>query len=286
MGALIMNPLGKFGKIHLSGGLSGRIGRVFHPEGGFTPIAAGAVLTQLIASLKGRGAEILVTGGGFIRIDSPSKVWDNLPQLTELVKDCATNVLTRIPGPDLDLSFGVDVVRGRCRVPGQFGVFIRRGSNVPQVVWKSYPVLKEDISLPGFGTPLGANSPRFVDSSLGTVGLLVCHDAQVFNHRNQALVGRAHSSTPRQFVIECMNNQTRSAEPDVLLDMVHWVEREANTRSFRNSYRAAHEDLPTHPEVFAGFGYARSLVKPELNRAINAMKWPNVETTDVIVEWP
>jgi hypothetical protein len=68
--------------------------------------------------------------------------------------------------------------------------------------------------------------------------------------------------------------------------MVHWVEREVNTRSFHNSYRAAHMDLPTHPQVFAGFGYARSLAGPELNRAINAMKWPNVATTDVIVDWP
>jgi len=280
MGAREGQPLGRSGRVKKLNNQRGEIARVFHPDEGFTPDAAAQVLIQVIGVVD-LNCRLIMTGGGFIKIHA-SGGQSSLNQLATLAQRSASQILERIPAKrSWDLCLGIDVVGGI----GQFAALIRKDAQNVTIIWKSYPVGEEARYLAGFGTVPGARAPRFMQTGLGKTCVFVCHDAQAFNHRSQANVGR-NGLTARGAVVKEMTETFSRERPAVALNLVHWIEKLGNTRTFNTSYRTLYRDYNWHPKAYAAFGYSHTLSSSDLVEAINKMKWPDSPTTDVIVEWP
>jgi len=285
MGARKAQPLGRSGRVRKINGHRGEISRVFHPDEGFTPDSAAQVLSQVIAVVD-PNCRLIMTGGGFIKVDAHCQDWSNLSRLAALAERSASQILEKIPAKrGWDLCLGIDIADGIGQFFGQFATFIRKDAQNVTIIWKSYPVGEEARYLAGFGTVPGARAPRFMQTGLGKTCVFVCHDAQAFNHRNQANVGR-NGLTARGAVVKEMTETFSRERPAVALNLVHWIEKLGNTRTFNTSYRTLYRDYNWHPKAYAAFGYSHTLSSSDLVEAINKMKWPDSPTTDVIVEWP
>ncbi|MCL0037108.1 hypothetical protein M1N15_00555 [Dehalococcoidia bacterium] len=172
--------------------------------------------------------KVVVTGGGFVEIHADGLVarreWRSqkcLERLLAFVEERLTPFTEALGGARRDYVIGIDVlIHGRGI--GQFAVVFVTGK-IESVVWKSYPVDKEADFLAGFGACKGRRSPRFVSTSLGKSLILVCHDAQAYNHLNQARVHRAHSPTPRMRVMDEMRQQMEVERPLWAFNLVHWI---------------------------------------------------------------
>lgn len=219
-------------------------------------------LLKVDALLDSESPQVLlvVTGGGFLEVwlgeQHPPRFWRSEAGLNTLLararKD-AQVVGEGLRGCRRDYVVGLDYVSGREGV-GQFALVLGSGGSA-SIVWKSYPVGREDNTLAGFGTSMGRKAPRVVRTTLGHVLVLVCHDAQAFNHRNIASVGSASAPTPRMQAMQEMARQVASYEPPWVLNLVHQIARLESTRTFRRSYKQIHLDHAWHPKVVGAFGY-------------------------------
>lgn len=93
--------------------------------------------------------------------------------------------------------------------------------------------------------------------------ILVCHDAQAYNHRNQALVNRAYLPTYRAHAIREMDRVMRGSIPKWVFSLIHQIKKEESLKSFQNSYKQIHEDYKHRPTVVGSFGYGRRVHTPE-----------------------
>ncbi len=214
--------------------------------------------------------KLVVSGGGLIEIYLNERFtrrsWkskETLEKLTNLVTERVKQVAETLKGSARDYVIGVDVFDENEIGGGQFAVVIN-GGEIKTTAWKSYPVLDEHNWLAGFGTSKGRQSPRVVTTSLGKTMVLVCHDAQAYNHRNLALVERAQSTTPRGQVIREMDKAMKDSEPKWVFNLIHQIEKEGGLKSFRNSYREIHEDYGRIPNVVGSFGYGQKVKIPEI----------------------
>ncbi|MBI2487588.1 MAG: hypothetical protein HYW01_11690 [Deltaproteobacteria bacterium] len=221
---------------------------------------------------------LVVSGGGFIEIclneHFTRKSWKSkgtLDKLTNLVSERVKPVAETLKGSMRDYVIGVDVFDKNEIGGGQFAVVLNSGE-IKTVAWKSFPVLEEQNWLAGFSTRKGRQSPRIVATSLGTTMVLVCHDAQAYNHRNQALVNCADLPTYRAHAIREMDRVMRGSIPKWVFSLIHQIEKEESLKSFQSSYKQIHEDYKHRPTVVGSFGYGRRIQIPE--RLVELAQFP------------
>jgi hypothetical protein len=210
---------------------------------------------------------LLVTGGGYISLDYP-KNWlsdADLRQpsfLATLHRWTLAEVsdVIRVIGeaPERDFVVGVDVsVNGPG--PGQFALWVGRGGCA--LIPKRFPVGEEVKRLAGVDAPQPVPYPRIVNTRLRPTLLLVCHDAQAYNRRNRGAVLRARKSTSRGRAISELDQARATPGLKWALNVVHWIEGEPNTRTFRISYDQLRTDFTGAIHVAGGFGYGRVAVE-------------------------
>ncbi len=234
-------------------------------------------------------SKLILTGGGYIQIserDAGLNVRKNRLSTFSHVYSQAMKIADRIKeytfGIKRNLVLGMDLIINDFGV-GQFGISISNGM-VLGVAWKSYPVMDEWKWLAGFGMKEGREVPRYVEFDIGTSMILVCHDVQAFNHRNQALVARASHRTPRMDVIEYMDKEVIDKQPDWAFNLVHYIGKPASTRTFSISYKQLGSDYPKRIRSVGSFGYSKS-VKTSLINLASKMQFPsNIVGSLVIVD--
>jgi hypothetical protein len=215
-------------------------------------------------SLLTSGVKLVVTGGGYMEMGHAQlcsdKVWTSekmLGHLTDCVRARMQSVATTLKNSQREFVVGVDVFDTRPKGVGQFAVFFSAGE-VKTIAWKNFPAGEEKNWLAGFGTAKGRNSPRVVSTVLGKAVLLVCHDAQAYNHRNTALVGRACVPTHRQRSIHSMTQVMQSEKPEWVFNLIHQIAKKGSIKSFRNSYIQLNQDHGV-PAVVGAFGYGANV---------------------------
>ncbi|MCL0038731.1 hypothetical protein M1N46_00555 [Dehalococcoidia bacterium] len=234
--------------------------------------------------------KVVVTGGGFVEIHADGLVspdeWRSetglLERLLALVKEPLTPFIQALGCARRDYVIGIDVLIHGLRI-GQFAVVFVTGK-IESVVWKSYPVDKEADFLAGFGTCKGRRAPRFVSTSLGKSLILVCHDAQAYNHLNQARVHRAHSPTPRMRVMDDMRQQMEVERPLWAFNLVHWIRESSNMRTFFTSYKQIATDHNWKPSVVGAFGYDPCVYHQLESLAQKAQYPPNTARCAIVIE--
>lgn len=214
--------------------------------------------------------KLMVSGGGLIEIYMndyfSNKFWraeETLKRLTNFVLGKVKFIAEALKNSARNYIIGVDVFDKHKTGGGQFAVVFSNG-DIKTVAWKSYPVLDEANWLAGFGTSKGRQSPRIVSTVLGKTMVLVCHDAQAYNHRNKALVNRAQSITPRAQSIREMDKLMEDFKPKWVFNLIHQIEKPESLSTFRTSYKQIHEDYKHGPSVIGSFGYGQKIHKPEI----------------------
>ena len=242
---------------------AGPVAQVAHPTSlKWTPRVAADTLVA--ASHKvAHYVRLLVTGGGYISLDYPNTLLSDaeirqpefLAKLHSWTLAQLSDVLRAIgESPGRDLVIGVDVsVNGPGR--GQFALWIGRGGSA--LVPKRFPVGEEANHLAGVDVLRPGPYPRVVKTQLGPTLLLVCHDAQAYNRRNRGAVRRAMQPTSRARAIRELDRARATPGLSWALNVVHWIEGEPNTRTFRLSYNQLREDFTGSIKVAGGFGYTR-----------------------------
>jgi hypothetical protein len=236
-----------------------------------------------------KGVKLVVSGGGFIEINHHqtyiSTTWrspQTLKDLKILVQTKIQPVATALKHSKRDYIIGVDVFDTNDKGGGQFAVLIRKGK-ISAIVWKSYPTVKEDRHLAGFGTDLGLNSPRIVDTNLGKVGkvgkaiLLICHDSQAYNPRSKATASRP----ARLKVIEKMENMIKENNPEWAFNLIHRIDKEGSIKTFRTSYIRIHKKFNV-PSVIGAFGYSED-VREILTKLAEKTQYPNGKASVVVI---
>lgn len=240
------------------------VAQVAHPTSLEWKTSRIAAETLLLASKKvPRDVRLLLTGGGYISLSYPkttlpcssirkadflTKLHDwTLTQLSEVV-----DVVNR--APDHDFVIGVDVsVNGRgC---GQFALCVSRHTRT--LVPKRFPVNDEAKHLAGVDAVQPFPYRHVVNTRLGPTLILVCHDAQAYNHRNRASVQRAKRLTSRGRAIRELDCDRATPGLRWALNLVHWIEGKPNTRTFRTSYSQLRTASKGHMNVAGAFGYDR-----------------------------
>lgn len=211
------------------------------------------------------GVRLVLTGGGFLEFlldeSRTSRRWRSEDTLEDLAQRCLISLAPAFDSLSLsprDYVIGVDFVSGDYGV-GQFAVLVRSGTH-PTITWKSYPVDSEGNTLAGFGTPKGRSAPRIAKTALGTTLLLVCHDAQAFNHRNRALVGRAKKPSARTLIMNEVTLQMDAQQPAWALNLVHFIEKLSSISTFHKSYKQIQQDNAWRPKVVGSFGYDKVVI--------------------------
>ncbi|MCL0048265.1 hypothetical protein M1N20_02305 [Dehalococcoidia bacterium] len=238
--------------------------------------------------------KVVVTGGGFVEIHADGLVarreWRSqkcLERLLAFVEERLTPFTEALGGARRDYVIGIDVLIDDWRIGqfpiGQFAVVFVTGK-IESVVWKSYPVKKEADFLAGFGTCKGRRSPRFVTTSLGKSLILVCHDAQVYNHRSHVLVHSAHGPTPRMRVMDEMREQMEEERPLWAFNPVHWIEKAENMKTFFTSYKQIATDHNWKPSVVGAFGYGPCVYHQLESLAQKAQYPPNTARCAIVIE--
>jgi hypothetical protein len=232
-------------------------------------------------------SKLILTGGGYIQIserDSGLNVRKNRLSTFTHVYSQAMKIADRIneytSGIKRNLVLGLDLIINDLGV-GQFGISISNGKNLG-VVWKSYPAMDEWKWLAGFGMKEGREVTRYVEFDIGTSLILVCHDAQAFNHRNQALVAQASRRTPRLEVMEHMDRDVLDKQPDWAFNLVHFIGKQGSTRTFSNSYKQLGSDYPKRIRSVGSFGYSKS-VKSSLIDIAAKMQFPSNNVGSLVI---
>jgi hypothetical protein len=236
---------------------------VAHPTDiGWTPSEAIECLLRACAKLP-KETRVVLTGGGFISLAYPHTghtlrtvrqvaFLQQLGNWTEKELDAALYAIEQSKN-DRDFVIGIDVfVNGMGS--GQFALWI--GPNGCALVAKRFPVNGEDRYLAGLDAPAPLLGQRIVPTAARPTLLLICHDAQAYNHRNCALVANASWTTPRARAIQELRPLRTTPGLAWALNLVHWVQGQANTRTFSTSYSQMRTDPPSGPQNVAGsFGY-------------------------------
>jgi hypothetical protein len=245
--------------------------------------AMGDILSSVDRELSTKKPEVrlVVGGGGFLEIDQAEPYRFSLNGLIEFVQVNVKPLADILKNSKCEYVFGVDVFDGDDRGIGQFAVVLNKGYQ-KTIAWKSYPVVDEDCYLAGFGTPQGWQSPRFITTLLGQTAVLVCHDAQAFNHRQKALVSRAVRVTPRKQVITEMNRQMEENRPAWIFNHIHQIKKQGSIKTFRTSYKQIHEDYNHHPKVVGSFGYGKKVQNLLESIAQNA-QFPNGSASVIVI---
>jgi hypothetical protein len=239
------------------------VAQIAHPWQSTINSTQAARLLPTIARLLPSSVLLLLTGGGVLTLAraqpglSPRQM-RSAPFLNDLhnwTLNQINGLIATLRQTERDWVVGVDVlVNGHGT--GQFALVITSESS--DLIWKSFPVGDEDQVLAGFGSATGAASPRIVNGRLGRMLVLICHDAQAFNHRQLALVGRARQPTARGVVISHFRNALSSTQCDLVVNPVHWINGPVNAQTFLNSYKHIRTDLKGRPDVVGSFGYRMS----------------------------
>ncbi|MCJ7544228.1 MAG: hypothetical protein MUP47_06635 [Phycisphaerae bacterium] len=229
-----------------------------------------ALLSRLLARMETLcGAEtpsvrVVVTGGGLLELlpstGRPPGGW-GLRAASDRANEAAAAFKEALSQAKRDYIIGVDVFAGP-RTVGQFACVVRQGRE-PVIVWKSFPVGQEANYLAGFGTLDGRCSPRIVETAVGKSLILVCHDAQAFNHRNIGLVRKATQETPRRAAMNEMQRQMQEQQPEWAFNLIHQIDKPGSLRTFSTSYQQIHDDHGWSPCVVGSFGYGQD-VRPDL----------------------
>jgi hypothetical protein len=111
---------------------------------------------------------------------------------------------------------------------------------------------------------------------------LVCHDAQIFNHRTQANVRKGEGQTLRGSVMDCVIEQARKNNVRYAFNVVHAIEKSLSYLTFRNSYNAMCRDLPSNPIAIGSFGFSKE-TREYVFDLCEKMKSENAPETGVIV---
>lgn len=244
-------------------------------------VSMGYVLQLLDERLSSSAPEVrlVVSGGGLIQINHNRrcsyKTWrseEALEELVDLVRERMRSVANALEESKRDFVIGVDVLDAIDTPVGQFAVLVT-GGEIETIAWKSFPVGGESKWLAGFGTVKGRNSPRIVSTALGKTLLLVCHDSQAYNHRNRALILRAHRSTLRTKVINSMTELIKAEKPEWALNLIHQIDKEQSIKTFRTSYTQIHSDYGV-PGILGAFGYGPN-VQAKVARLATRTQYPD-----------
>lgn len=237
------------------------VAQIAHPSSWIIDTTtAEEVLTQVSADLH-PSVRVIVTGGGFLTLEYPrvgvSPRVRRRPDFLDELRAWTHAQVVSLAGAlretsDREFLIGVDV-RVEEQGSGQFGLWVGRDETV--LVSKRFPVGHEEEYLAGVDTTEDTSGPRIVRSSLGRVMILVCHDAQAFNHRNLANVGRAQRTTRRSRAAAEIARHIETNRPSWVFDLIHWIGGDANLRTFRTSFKQIHEDRVFGPIVVGAFGY-------------------------------
>lgn len=195
-----------------------------------------------------KSTRLLLTGAGLIEynvhdIDSSRANLlseRTLKAMTDVVRsETADLVRTLSSESTRDFVFGVDVTVGKGALKsGQFAVVVRAKQSSATIVPKMLPVGDEDARLAGFGTLASQTAPHIVETALGRTLILVCHDAQCFNHLTIARARNANATTSRQLAIDAMESQLRAAGTvPFALNLIHSVGERIQTRTFATSHK-------------------------------------------------
>jgi len=271
----------------------GPVAQLLHPDwiARDDPNQIGGLLlqTEELLSAQAPDVELVLTGAGLLEVRLEGqrgyRYWKTEAALERLRSECrdvANHVLSRLPHTTRDYLFGIDFVSGGNGV-GQFGVLARE-SNVHAIVWKSYPVGTEGNTLAGFGTAEGRLCPRVFDSSIGRAMFLVCHDAQAFNHRNKALVGRAYSQTLRSAAMSEMARQMETERPTWVLNLIHFIDKPASMTTFHRSLKQISTDHAWHPKAIGAFGYGGGVRASLASLATECQFPPRTSSCVLVIE--
>lgn len=226
----------------------------------FDTQTAATVLSKVSSKLPDK-TRIVITGGGFVSLEYPrtsvphptrreQKFLDHLRSWT--LKKVAPLVSALQKTQKREFLVGVDVLVGG-EGSGQFGLWV--GESGPILVSKRLPVEKESVYLAGVDTSQTTNGPRVVESSIGRVMILVCHDAQAFNHLTKHRVQRAQTLTPRGRAIRELERIAEEEKPEWAFNLIHSVRKDGSVTKFRTSFKQIHTDCDSHPSVLGAFGY-------------------------------
>ncbi len=203
---------------------------------------------------------LIVTGGGYVTLEYP-KSWladteirrlEFLEELHAWTLSELAQVIDLLAKPGRDIVMGVDVSVNRPG-NGQFALYV--GQENVALVPKRFPVDNEDHYLAGVGAVRAFPYPRVVETRIGPTLILVCHDAQAFNHRNRGTVARAAQPTNRSRAIPELDQARATPGLTWALNLVHWIDSPSNTKTFRTSYGQLRADFPGQVKVAGGFGY-------------------------------
>ncbi|MBA2435931.1 MAG: hypothetical protein H0V54_12780 [Chthoniobacterales bacterium] len=244
----------------------GLVAQVAHPTSlRWTATQALETLVRAASKLP-ESVELLIAGAGFISLayggkqesKSQMRQAEFLARLHDWTHATITNLLLSVPASNRELVFGIDVDVQGVR-SGQFMAWVGRSGLV--LIPKRYPSGAEDRFLAGVDAAHSSSYSRILDTNVGPTLMLVCHDAQVFNHRNQANVKRAKRVTART---RAAGELQRRVNRRITwgLNAVHEIKSQPNTLTFRNSYRQLRDDLQPDIRVCAGTGYDQKSVQP------------------------
>lgn len=258
---------------------TGSVAQVGHPTSlQWTPKLALRTLVRAAAKVPS-SVELLIAGGGYVGLAYSRKQRSKaqlrqpafLAALHAWTLEELSDLLDGLPNPACDLLFGVDV--DVCSRPsGQFVAWLGRTGLA--LVPKRYPVGAEVQFLAGVDSVHPSPFPSIVTTRLGPTLVLVCHDAQVFNHRNQANVARARQTTPRTSAVRELHGHAATRPLAWALNAVHWVNGESNTRTFRISYDQLRKDFNPELVVAAGIGYGNSVRPADVPLLLDRMVAP------------
>jgi hypothetical protein len=199
------------------GGQRGPVAQLLHPSDACYTASQIAALIPAIDRDLNPSARLVLSGAGLMAINHDFGVLngetltseETLLQLRGFVLDELDDILGRIGKLQRQYVLGFDVYVDGYNA-GQFAVALVN-ERKPGIIWKSLPVGGEAGYLAGFGSPMGQMSPRIIDCCLGTALILVCHDAQSFNHRTGSLVGK---QTARGNTIAAMSQMMAKERPN------------------------------------------------------------------------
>src|SRR5262245_23794125 len=219
----------------------GPVAQLLHESETCYTVPEASLIVQALDETLPSTVHLVLSGAGFICICPPDEDLggcaltseDTLRNLEALVRG-QIDVLVRSVGKlRRDYVLGIDVYLGSHNV-GQFAAVLLDGQ-ASNLIWKSFPVGDEAAYLAGFGIQRGRESPRIVNCRLGRTAILVCHDAQAFNHRNRTLVANAAQITDRQAVIDSMDQVFVQERPGWVLNLAHTINGGANMETFARS---------------------------------------------------
>ena len=238
-----------------------RVAQVAHRRSRPFDVPGASTVLSALSNRLPETVKVVVTGGGFVLLKysegAPKKSVRRTHGFLEILRvwtqrqiEPLMERLRKISGRDFLI--GVDVsVDGDGS--GQFAAWV--GPNGVELVSKRFPVGGEATYLAGFDEKKSPVGPRIVQTSLGAAMLLVCHDAQAFNHRNQANVRRAAWYTPRWRSLDELETLAYDSNPKWIFDLIHCIEIDEDLVTFKKSFKQVHMDLPSHPKVIGAFGY-------------------------------